>query len=76
MPKYNSHEAKQYFSQVMTNIANGYEVIIVRSGQDFAKIVPFKKDSQKRMDGIDSDKAWVCNSFNEPLPDELQVYFA
>lgn len=76
MLKYNIHEAKQYFAQIMTKIANGNEIILVRSGRDFARLAPLKKDLKKRIAGIDSDKAWVCDSFNEPLPAELQVYFA
>lgn len=43
MIKVNSHEAKINFSKIMIQIANGKEIIITRSGQDFALISPLKK---------------------------------
>jgi prevent-host-death family protein len=75
MIKVNSHEAKLNFSQLMTQVANGKEVIITRSGQDFAKIVPLKKITIKRTPGQDKESAWVADDFNAPLPEELQKYF-
>ncbi len=75
MLKVNSHEAKLNFSQLMTHIANGKEVMITRSGQDFAKIVPIKKITHKRIPGQDREIAWVADDFNSALPEELQKYF-
>ncbi len=75
MPKVNTHEAKLNFSQLMTQVANGQEVIITRSGQDFATIVPIKKVSSKRISGQDTETAWVSDDFNDELPDELKKYF-
>ncbi len=75
MIKVNTHEAKLTFSQLMTQIANGKEVIITRSGQDFAKIVPLKKVTFKRVSGQDADTAWIADDFNTALPEELQKYF-
>ncbi|WP_198264918.1 type II toxin-antitoxin system Phd/YefM family antitoxin [sulfur-oxidizing endosymbiont of Gigantopelta aegis] len=71
----NSHEAKINFSRLMTQIANGQEIIITRSGQDFAKVVPIKKINHKRTPGQDKDSAWVADDFDAALPDELQKYF-
>jgi prevent-host-death family protein len=75
MIKINSHEAKVNFSKIMTQIANGQEIIITRSGQDFAKIIPINETPQKRIAGQDSDTAWIADDFNEALPKELQKYF-
>lgn len=75
MIKVNTHEAKLNFSQLMNQVVNGQEVIITRSGQDFAKIVPIKKVTNKRVSGRDMDAAWIADDFNSPLPDELQKYF-
>ena len=75
MIKVNSHEAKLNFSQLLTHIANGKEVIITRSGQDFAKIVPLKEITRQRTPGQDKGKAWVADDFNSPLPKELQKFF-
>ena len=75
MIKVNSHEAKLNFSQLMTQIANGKEILITRSGQDFARITPLKKITTKRLSGQDKGNAWIADDFNAPLPDELQKYF-
>ncbi len=75
MIKVNSHEAKLNFSQLMTQVANGKEVIITRSGRDFAKIVPLKEITRKRIAGQDNDSAWIADDFNAALPEELQKYF-
>lgn len=75
MIKVNSHEAKLNFSQLMTQIANGHEVLITRSGQEFAKITPLKKTATKRVSGKDKGNAWIADDFNAPLPDSLKQYF-
>ena len=75
MIKVNSHEAKLNFSKLMTELANGKEIMITRSGQDFAKIIPLKKVSRKRVPGQDSEAGWIADDFNGALPDELQKYF-
>ena len=75
MIKVNTHEAKLNFSQLITQIANGKEVIITRSGKDFAKITLIKSTSPKRVPGHDEGNAWIAEDFNAPLPDELQKFF-
>lgn len=75
MIKVNTHEAKLNFSQLMTRIANGQEIIITRSGQDFAKIAPLKEITRKRIPGQDVNSAWIADDFSKPLPEELQKYF-
>lgn len=75
MIKVNTHEAKLNFSQLMTQVANGKEVIVTRSGQDFVKLVPIKKTTHLRVSGQDIDTAWVADDFNTALPEELQKYF-
>jgi prevent-host-death family protein len=71
----NTHEAKINFNQLVTQVANGKEVIITRSGKDFAKITPLKSVSSKRIGGQDSGIAEVSEDFNAPLPDELRKFF-
>jgi antitoxin (DNA-binding transcriptional repressor) of toxin-antitoxin stability system len=79
MIKMNSHEAKLNFSQLLTQIANGKEIIITRSGKDFAKITPLNIMSKQRKPGQDSEldveEAWIADDFNTPLPADLQQYF-
>ena len=56
MIKINSYEAKLNFSKIMIQIANGNEVIITRSGQDFARITPLKKSSPDKSQDIEKIK--------------------
>ncbi len=43
MIRFNSCEAKLNFSQLITQVANGKEVIITRSGKDFARVIAIEK---------------------------------
>jgi antitoxin (DNA-binding transcriptional repressor) of toxin-antitoxin stability system len=71
----NTHEAKLNFSQLITHIANGKEVLITRSGKEFAKITPIRNLTEKRIPGRDIGKASIGDDFNSPLPAELQKFF-
>lgn len=56
MIKLNSHEAKINFSKIMIQIANGKEIVITRSGQDFALITPLKQASRHEQQNHDEAK--------------------
>ena len=75
MIKMNTHEAKLNFSQLLTHIANGKDVIITRSGKEFARITPIKESTSKRRAGQDSGNARIADDFNAPLPEELRKFF-
>ncbi len=68
------HEAKTNLSKLLRRVSVGEEIIITRSGEPIAKIVPIKPD-QKRRFGIDADRYEVPDDFNEPLPEELIAAF-
>ncbi|MDK1009491.1 MAG: type II toxin-antitoxin system Phd/YefM family antitoxin [Actinomycetota bacterium] len=68
------HEAKTNLSKLLRRVSVGEEIIITRSGEPIAKIVPIKPD-QKRWFGIDADRYEVPDDFNEPLPEELIAAF-
>lgn len=63
----NIHEAKTNFSKLLARVNSGEEIIIARSGDPCARLVPFKKE-RKRIPGIAKGK--VTDAFFEPLPDE------
>ncbi len=73
--KVNAHEAKLNFSALITHLANGKDIIITRSGHDFARISPIKETCNKRIAGRDKNTGWIKDNFNDPLPAELQKYF-
>ena len=73
--RFNAHEAKLNFSALINHLANGKEVIITRSGRDFARINPIRETPNKRLAGRDQNSAWIADNFNDPLPRELQKFF-
>ena len=75
MIKMNTHEAKINFSQLLTHIANGKDVVITRSGKEFARITPIKETVSKRLPGQDIGNAVIADDFNAPLPEDLRKFF-
>ena len=75
MIKMNTHEAKINFSQLLTHIANGKDVVITRSGKEFAIITPIKETVSKRLAGQDIGNAVIADDFNAPLPEDLRKFF-
>ena len=73
--RFNAHEAKLNFSALINHLANGKEIIITRSGRDFARLSPIREIPNKRQAGRDRDSGWIADNFNDPLPHELQKFF-
>ncbi len=62
-------EAKTHLSPLLQRIAAGEDVIITRSGQPVARLVPI--DETRPMFGVDEGRFVVPDDFDEPLDDEL-----
>ena len=62
-------EAKTHLSRLLQRIAAGEDVIITRSGQPVARLVPI--DETRPMFGVDEGRFVVPDDFDEPLDDEL-----
>jgi prevent-host-death family protein len=71
----NTHEAKTHLSRLLTRVSNGEEIVIAKSGKPIARLVPIKQQTIKRLPGLDKDKAWIADDFNEPLPHDFQSFF-
>jgi len=63
----NIHEAKTHFSRLLARVHNGEEIVIAKSGQPYARLVPIAAP-QQRVPGI--AKGAVTDAFFEPLPEE------
>ena len=63
------HEAKTHLSRLLQRIAAGEDVIITRSGQPVARLVPI--DGTRPVFGVDEGRFAVPDDFDEPLDDEL-----
>ena len=67
METVNIHEAKSHLSQLLARAHQGEEIIIAKSGQPYAKLMPVSAHP-KRVPGIATGA--VTDAFFDPLPDE------
>ena len=64
------HEAKTHLSRLLRRANDGEDVVITRSGQPVARLVPMAKD--RPVFGVDEGRFVVPDDFNDPLDEELQ----
>ena len=55
MASYNVHEAKSNLSRLLKKTSQGEEVIIMRSGEPVAELIPYRRPKGKR------DPAGFCD---------------
>lgn len=67
----NIYEAKSKFSKLINQAIAGEEIIIAKSGEPVAKLVPFKKPIQNRKPGSAKGKIIIADDFDAPLPDDI-----
>jgi len=67
MIEVNVHEAKTHLSRLLAKVAAGEEVIIARSGEPVARLVPFEDGGDKRVLGQDAGSVVISDDFDEPL---------
>ena len=70
MQKYNVHDAKTHFSQILKQVQMGEEIIIAKSGKPIAKIISIIEDKKKRIPGLAKGKISM-DGFFDPLPDDV-----
>jgi prevent-host-death family protein len=66
-----THEAKTHLSRLLDRVMKGEEIIIGRSNQPIARLVPYEKPLEKRNLGRDRDSIWVAADFDGALPDDV-----
>jgi prevent-host-death family protein len=69
------YEAKKRFSNLIDAVEKGAEIVISRSGEPIARIVPIRKSSAPRVPGSAKGKFAVPPEFFEPLPEALLEAF-
>ncbi|MGH7563143.1 MAG: type II toxin-antitoxin system Phd/YefM family antitoxin [Gemmatimonadota bacterium] len=74
MPIVNIHEAKTHLSRLLRRVAAGEEIIIARSGEPVARLVPVDEGRKRRL-GTDLGGFDVPDDFDAPLPEEFQKAF-
>lgn len=70
----NIHEAKTHLSRLLRRVAAGEEIVIARSGEPVARLVPIGTGRKRRL-GTDRRAFRVPDDFNAPLPDEVLEAF-
>jgi prevent-host-death family protein len=70
MIEVNIHEAKTHLSRLLVKVAAGEEVIIARSGEPIARIVPIERCGGKRVLGQDAGRVVIRDDFDEPVDPE------
>ncbi len=68
------HEAKTHLSRLLRRVSGGEEVVITRSGQPIAKLVPVVEPERRRL-GLDRGRFTVPDDFDGPLPNEVLEAF-
>lgn len=71
MQQFNIYEVKTHFSKLVEQAHNGETIIIAKSGQPWAKIIPFDLPKKRFKFGTMKGQIKVSDDFNEPLPDEI-----
>jgi prevent-host-death family protein len=70
MIEVNIHEAKTHLSRLLAKVEAGEEVIIARSGEPVAKIVPIERTGKKRILGRDAGRVEIADDFDAPVDPE------
>ncbi|MBW5485448.1 type II toxin-antitoxin system Phd/YefM family antitoxin [Streptomyces bambusae] len=66
--QYNVHEAKTHFSKILELVATGEEVIISKSGEPVAKVIPLAGKVRRTDYGVLAGRVHIHDDFDE-LPD-------
>jgi prevent-host-death family protein len=64
----NVHEAKTHLSRLLERAHAGEEIVIAKSGEPYARLVPLPGRRPKRESGTLRDVVEVSEAFFEPLP--------
>ena len=70
----NVHEAKTHFSKLLQRVEAGEEIVIARSGDPIARLVPFAPRGLRAL-GIDAGQGFIAADFDGPLPDDVVTDF-
>lgn len=65
------YEAKTQLSALVDRAAAGEEIVIMKSGQPMARLVPMEDRSAQRVPGQGKGAWRVASDFDAPLPDDM-----
>ncbi len=68
MKTVNVHEAKTQLSRLLERAHAGEEIIIAKSGEPYARLVPLESRAPQRLAGTLKEVVAFSDDFFEPLP--------
>ncbi|HXV82863.1 MAG TPA: type II toxin-antitoxin system Phd/YefM family antitoxin [Candidatus Binatia bacterium] len=68
MKTVNVHEAKTHLSRLLERAHAGEEIVIAKSGEPYARLVPLPGGQPKRQAGTLRGHIELTDAFFEPLP--------
>lgn len=68
------HEAKTHLSRLLRRVAAGEEIVIARSGEPVARLVPVEPERERAL-GRDRGSFEIPEDFDAPLPPEVLQAF-
>lgn len=68
MKTVNVHDAKTQLSRLLERAHAGEEIIIAKSGEPYARLVPLDSRAPKRQAGTLKEFVEISDDFFEPLP--------
>jgi prevent-host-death family protein len=68
MKTVNVHEAKTHLSRLLDRVHAGEEIIIAKSGEPYARLVPLSAGKAERKPGTLKGLVEITDAFFEPLP--------
>lgn len=71
----NIHAAKTHLSKLLARVQRGEEIVLAKAGKPVAKLVPIVQPRPDRKPGSARGKFTIHDSFDDPLPEDIQKYF-
>lgn len=71
----NLYEAKTQLSRLVERAARGEEIVIAKSGQPKARLVPLGRSAKPRKPGSWKGRLVIGPDFDAPLPEEVLAAF-
>ena len=72
----NMHEAKTRLSQLVDLVRRGERVVIARSGEPVAELIPHRDAVASRVGGQWQGQAYISEDFDSPTPEIEELFDA
>jgi prevent-host-death family protein len=67
----NIYEAKTHLSKLIARVMGGEEIVIGKSGEPVARLIPYKRVPSRREPGSGVETISISPDFDAPLPEEI-----